>query len=105
MQKDTHPIGIQGGRGIYFVYCGSGRNYNAAVVVGNPKTFTTDQPTLTQPPTGFNSVGLISFPLELFVTFWQIIGGPSSTGSLNYDELIVYTNGAVRPAYLVVYDS
>jgi len=41
----------------------------AYVVVGNPKTFTTDQPTLTQPPAGFDSVGLISSPIELFVTF------------------------------------
>jgi len=25
-------------------------------------------------------------------------------GSLNYDELIVYTNDAVRPSYLVMYE-
>ena len=26
-------------------------------------------------------------------------------GSLNYDELVVYRNEAIKPAYLVVYDS
>jgi len=61
----------------------------AYVVVGKAKKFTTDQPTLTQPPAGFDSV----------------IGEASPTGSLNCDELIVYTNDAVRPAYLVMYDS
>ena len=37
------------------------------------------------------------------MTVLQVIGEPSSTGSLNYDELVVYTNDAVRPGYLVVY--
>lgn len=39
------------------------------------------------------------------MTVLQVIGEPSSTGSLNYDELVVYTNDAVRPGYLVVYGS
>ncbi|KAF9644284.1 ADP-ribosylation [Thelephora ganbajun] len=61
----------------------------AYVAVGRAKTFETDQPTLTQPPNGYDSV----------------IGEPSPMGSLNYDELVVYTNDAVRPAYLVMYGS
>ena len=40
----------------------------ACVVVGNPKTFTTDRPTLTQPPGGFDSVRSISSsPFKLFL--------------------------------------
>ncbi|KAF9646701.1 ADP-ribosylation, partial [Thelephora ganbajun] len=61
----------------------------ACVVVGKAKAFILDHPKLTQPPEGFDSV----------------IGEPSFLGSLNYDELVVYTNDAVRPAYLVMYDS
>jgi len=61
----------------------------AYVVVGNAKKFTTNQPTLTKPPVGFDSV----------------IGEPSLGGSLNYDELVVYNNNAVRPGYLVMYRS
>jgi hypothetical protein len=26
-------------------------------------------------------------------------------GSLNYDELVVYTNDAIRPSFLVMYDA
>jgi len=61
----------------------------ASVVAGNAKTFTKDQSALTRPPAGFDSV----------------VGEPSTKGSLNYDELVVYTNDAIRPAYLVMYDS
>jgi hypothetical protein len=39
------------------------------------------------------------------VTFLQVIGKPSLGGSLNYDELVVYNNNAVRPGYLVMYRS
>jgi len=61
----------------------------SCVVVGNPKTLTQDQSTLTEPPAGFDSV----------------IGNPGTAGSVSEDELIVYTNDAVRPIYLVMYDS
>jgi len=76
------------------------------VVVGRAKKFTTNQPMLTQAPVGFDSVQSTSFiPFKPFVTILQVIGKASPTGSLNYDELVVYTNDAVRPAYLVMYDS
>jgi len=40
------------------------------VVVGNAKKFTTNQPMLTKPPMGFDSVQLMSlFPLTSFLTF------------------------------------
>jgi len=60
----------------------------AHVVVGKPKKFKKDRSTLERPPAGFDSV----------------VGEPSRTGSLNYDEFVVYTNDAVRPGYLVMYE-
>lgn len=56
------------------------------VVMGIPIKLTTNQPNLTQPPTGYDSV----------------VGEPG--GDLNYDESIVYNNDAIRPRYLVIYD-
>ncbi|KAI0087590.1 ADP-ribosylation [Irpex rosettiformis] len=55
------------------------------VVLGNAKKLYTDEPNLTQPPTGHDSV----------------IGEPGH--SLNYDEAIVYKNEAIRPLFLVIY--
>jgi len=78
----------------------------AYVVVGNAKKFTTSQPTLTRAPAGFDSVRSIpSSPSRPLVTFLQVVGEPSVGGCLNYDELTVYNNDAVRPGYLVMYDS
>jgi hypothetical protein len=34
--------------------------------------------------------------------FFQVLAEVG--GSLNYDELIVYTNDAVRPSYIVMYE-
>jgi len=59
------------------------------VVVGKAKKYTTDRPDLSEPPAGFHSV----------------IGEPDTFGTLNYDELIVYREDAVIPAYLIVYDA
>lgn len=56
------------------------------VVVGKGCKMKHDNPTLTAPPAGFDSV-------------LAEVGG-----TLNYDEVIVYTNDAVRPAYLVMYE-
>ena len=41
------------------------------------------------------------------MTSGQVIAEPSPTGSFGAgaDELIVYTNDAARPVYLVMYDS
>jgi hypothetical protein len=57
------------------------------VVVGKGYKMTYDNTTLTAPPQGYDSV-------------LAEIGG-----SLNYDELVVYTNDAIRPSYLVLYDA
>ncbi|EIW84395.1 ADP-ribosylation [Coniophora puteana RWD-64-598 SS2] len=55
------------------------------VVVGKGYKTHTDQPSLTAPPAGHDSV----------------LAEPGM--SLNYDELVVYQEEAIRPAYLVVY--
>ncbi|CAG7848332.1 SubName: Full=Uncharacterized protein {ECO:0000313/EMBL:CCA74101.1} [Serendipita indica DSM 11827] len=57
------------------------------VVVGNGYKLKTDDTTRTAPPSGYHSV----------------LGEPDAAGSLNYDELVVYDNDAIRPAYLIVY--
>lgn len=59
------------------------------VVVGNGKKLVHDDTSLTAPPPGFDSV----------------LAEVARGGSVNYDELIVYRNDAVRPSYLVMYKS
>lgn len=59
------------------------------VVVGNGKRLINDDTSLTAPPPGFDSV----------------VAEAAAGGSLNYDELVVYQNEAVRPSYLVMYQS
>ncbi|KAF9790539.1 hypothetical protein BJ322DRAFT_999426 [Thelephora terrestris] len=59
------------------------------VVVGNGKKLTQDDPSLKKPPGRHDSV------------LAEVVPG----GSLNYDELVVYKNEAVRPSYLVMYKS
>lgn len=56
------------------------------VVVGKGYKLKTDDPSLTAPPAGYDSV----------------LAEPGS--SLNHDELVVYTNDAIVPSYLVIYD-
>ncbi|TFY50765.1 hypothetical protein EVJ58_g10898 [Rhodofomes roseus] len=55
------------------------------VVMGKVIKMTTDNPTLTAPPAGYDSV----------------VGEPGR--SLNYDEAIVYKNEAIRPLFLVIF--
>ncbi|KAG7089296.1 hypothetical protein E1B28_010994 [Marasmius oreades] len=57
------------------------------VVVGKGCKLTHDNTSLTAPPPGYDSVLA------------------EKGGSLNYDELVVYTNDAIRPSYLVMYES
>ncbi|KAF9783095.1 hypothetical protein BJ322DRAFT_1008547 [Thelephora terrestris] len=57
------------------------------VVVGKAKKIASNQAAVTQPPAGYDSV----------------IAEPA-TGFLDYDELVVYSEDAVCPAYLVMYD-
>lgn len=56
------------------------------VVVGKGCKLLQDNTTLTSPPSGFDSVLA------------------EKGGSLNYDELVVYTNDAIRPSFLVMYE-
>ncbi|EKM78961.1 hypothetical protein AGABI1DRAFT_41363 [Agaricus bisporus var. burnettii JB137-S8] len=56
------------------------------VVVGKGHKLTHDLTSLTAPPHGFDSVLA------------------ERGGSLNYDELVVYTNDAIRPSFLVMYE-
>ena len=35
--------------------------------------------------------------------YWQVLA--EKGGSLNYDELVVYRNDAIRPSFLVMYDA
>ncbi|KAF7357346.1 PARP catalytic domain-containing protein [Mycena sanguinolenta] len=56
------------------------------VIVGEGCKLTHDSPLLTAPPAGYDSV----------------LG--EKGGSLNYDELVVYTNAAIQPSFLVIYE-
>ncbi|PFH48376.1 hypothetical protein AMATHDRAFT_5869 [Amanita thiersii Skay4041] len=56
------------------------------VVVGRGAKMLHDSTNLTAPPSGYDSVLA------------------EKGGSLNYDELVVYTNDAIRPSFLVVYE-
>ncbi|KAJ3739016.1 hypothetical protein DFH05DRAFT_708172 [Lentinula detonsa] len=57
------------------------------VVVGKGCKMTQDNVALTSPPQGYDSVLA------------------EKGGSLNYDELVVYTNDAIRPSFLVMYEA
>ncbi|KAJ6561844.1 hypothetical protein B0H19DRAFT_1209997 [Mycena capillaripes] len=56
------------------------------VIVGKGCKLTHDNVALTAPPAGYDSVLA------------------EKGGSLNYDELVVYTNDAIRPSFLVIYE-
>lgn len=59
------------------------------VVVGKGYKMTQDNSSLTAPPTGYDSV----------------LAEVANGGSLNHDELVCYTNDAIRPSYMVMYDA
>ncbi|KAF9223627.1 ADP-ribosylation [Gyrodon lividus] len=59
------------------------------VVVGKGYKMTQDNTKLTAPPPGYDSV------------LAEVVVG----GSLNYDELVCYTENAIRPSYLLIYDA
>ncbi|KAJ7471408.1 hypothetical protein B0H11DRAFT_1368148 [Mycena galericulata] len=87
------------GRGIYTTACSSKADdyyvgvqnspYRTVlvnrVVVGNPLIRQHNAEHLTEPPNGYHSV----------------VGTPGA--DLNYGETVVYSNDAIRPAYLIVY--
>jgi len=58
------------------------------VAIGNEALTTTNHKTLTEPPYGYDSV----------------IGVPGANSVLNYDEVVVYEDAAIRPSFLVIYD-
>ncbi|KAH0833182.1 ADP-ribosylation [Lanmaoa asiatica] len=59
------------------------------VVVGKGYKMTQDNTKLTGPPPGYDSV----------------LAEVALGGSLNYDELVCYTENAIRPSYLLIYDA
>ncbi|KAJ7279360.1 hypothetical protein C8J57DRAFT_132995 [Mycena rebaudengoi] len=59
------------------------------VIVGKGCKLTQYNVSLIAPPAGYDS----------------ILGENSKGGSLNYDELVVYTNDAIRPSFLVIYEA
>ncbi|KAI6025841.1 ADP-ribosylation [Pisolithus orientalis] len=59
------------------------------VVVGRGYKMMQDNTSLTAPPPGYDSV----------------LAEVATGGSLNYDELVCYTENAIRPSYLVMYDA
>ncbi|CAG8658708.1 6602_t:CDS:2 [Ambispora leptoticha] len=93
------------GRGLYFSGTSSKsddynekslKNYNGfkykamllnKVVVGKGFPQIVDDTNLVRPPNGYDS----------------ILGEPSSTGNLNYDEVVVYDEAACLPQYLIIY--
>ena len=75
------------------------------VVVGKGYKILHDNPSMSAPPSGYDSVSRAA-PLlitrRLNYRLHQVLAEVG--GSLNYDELIVYTNDAVRPSYVVMYE-
>lgn len=76
------------------------------VLAGSEYTTQFSEPHRTGPPPGYDSVGTF---LSRHRTFGgltclheQVYGEPGR--DLNYDELVVYTEHAIRPAYLVMYE-
>lgn len=74
------------------------------VVVGKGHKLTHDLTSLTAPPHGFDSVRLQILCIMIKVHFFLFQVLAERGGSLNYDELVVYTNDAIRPSFLVMYE-
>lgn len=76
------------------------------VVVGKGCKLTNNQPTLTAPPAGYDSVSPFVISLtsaSALSTFMQVLAEKGA--GLRDDEVIVYTNDAIRPSYLIMYDA
>jgi hypothetical protein len=75
------------------------------VVVGRGYKMTSPDFTLTKPPPGYDSVSVdIKIVVcQSLITNRQVLAEAGPIG-LNYDELVVYNNDAIRPSYLVMYD-
>ena len=59
---------------------------------------------MTAPPSGYDSVSRTQHSCHPKTNYrlHQVLAEVG--GSLNYDELIVYVNDAVRPSYIVMYE-
>ncbi|TWU74200.1 hypothetical protein ED733_002423 [Metarhizium rileyi] len=103
-KRNTGLHGTRLGYGIYTtrtsskaarhaVNVGSASNSNVhamvmcRVVIGNSYSTKTEQPFWHSPPAGYHSV----------------LGEPGPDSSFRDDELVVYTERAIRPAYLILY--
>jgi len=76
------------------------------VAVGKAYETYHNKPTLVCPPKGCNSVRGTHFSggengLNQAFTFAQVYG--KAGADLKYDEVVVYTNDAIRPSWLIVY--
>jgi len=76
------------------------------VAVGKAYETYHNKPTLVRPPKGCNSVRGVRFSgsenrLNKAFTFVQVYG--KAGADLRYDEVVVYTNDAIRPSWLIVY--
>ena len=77
------------------------------VLAGSEYTMVYSAPQFRGPPQGYDSVRIPSLqygtiPQGLTCFDNQVYGKPGK--DLNYDELVVYNNHAIRPAYLVMYE-
>ena len=75
------------------------------VVVGRGHKMLHDKTDLTEPPVGHDSVCLNILFCEQqmsMILLRQVLAEVG--GSLNYDELVVYREDAIRPSYLVMYE-
>ena len=72
------------------------------VIVGKGFKRLNDAPTLTSPPAGYDSVRNGTLIIERFLTSFQVLAEKGM--ALNYDELVVYREDAIRPSYLVMYE-
>ena len=73
------------------------------VVVGKGCKLLQDNTSLTAPPAGYDSVSFCQAIINLSLTSYIKVLAEKG-GSLNYDELVVYDNDAIRPSFLVMYE-
>ena len=74
------------------------------VVVGKGYKMMAANTTLTEPPAGHDSVSVVIRQFFGGVLMKKQVLAEVGAG-LNYDELVVYNNDAIRPSYLVMYDT
>ena len=73
------------------------------VIVGKGFKMLHDEPTLTSPPAGCDSVRTRTKVVQALAdSSFQVLAEKGM--ALNYDELVVYREDAIRPSYLVMYE-